>query len=150
RFNIRYLAAQYSTHGMKLRPHAKTHKSAHIAREQIEAGAVGVCCATPHEVMALGKGGVPQIHLTTPVGQSRHFSELAALHANGLDLMVVVDHIDQLPQWKTALGAVSRPLPVLVDIDIGMGRTGVTSSQAAIDLARQLKAYACFKYAGVQ
>ncbi len=150
RENIRYLAAECSRHGMKLRPHAKTHKCAEIAQEQLAAGAVGICCATPHEVMAMAHGGIGPIHLTTPVGQSRHFERLAALHMDGADLMIAVDHPDQLSRWKVALANATRPLPVLVDIDIGMGRTGVTSAQAAIDLARSIRQSGCFRYAGVQ
>lgn len=150
RENIRYLAAECSRHGMKLRPHAKTHKCAEIAQEQLASGAAGICCATPHEVMALAKGGIRQIHLTTPVGQRRHFERLAALHMDGVDLMVAVDHPDQLSQWEAALATAKRPLPILVDIDIGMGRTGVTSDQAAIDLARLIRQSGCFHYKGVQ
>jgi len=151
RANMRYLASECARHGMKLRPHAKTHKCAEIAMEQIDSGAAGVCCATPHEVIALASAGVPAIHLTTPVFQPRHFERLAALHGQGLELMVVMDHPDQLASWEMALGkAEGRPLPVLIDIDIGMGRTGVVSADAAVELAREVAAHPGLHYAGVQ
>lgn len=150
RKNMRYLMDECTRHGMKLRPHAKTHKCAEIAIEQIQAGAVGVCCATPHEVMALALAGVAQIHLTTPVFQPRHFERLAALHQQGIEVMVVVDHIDQIGSWESALGSSTHSLPVLVDIDIGMGRTGVTSAEAAIELAHRLTNSSQLRYAGVQ
>ncbi len=150
RSNMRYLASECARHGMKLRPHAKTHKCAEIAMEQLESGAAGVCCATPHEVIALASAGVPRLHLTTPVFQPRHFERLAALHGQGVELMVAVDHPDQIASWETTLGDAGRPLPVLVDIDIGMGRTGVASTEAAVELARRIAAHRGLHYAGVQ
>ncbi len=53
--NIAEMAAFAKAHGMKLRPHSKTHKSADIARRQVAAGALGVCCAKLGEAEALGE-----------------------------------------------------------------------------------------------
>jgi len=153
RANMQYLASECARHGMKLRPHAKTHKCAEIAMEQLASGAVGVCCATPHEVVALAAAGVPELLLTTPVCQPRHFEQLAALHRQGLNLMVVADHPDQIASWAAALGALGdtgRPLPVLVDIDIGMDRTGAVGAEAVVELARALAGHKKLHYAGVQ
>src|SRR6202161_68475 len=43
--NIAHMADHARRHGVNLRPHAKTHKSAEIARRQMAAGALGICCA---------------------------------------------------------------------------------------------------------
>ena len=53
--------------GMKLRPHAKTHKSIEIARRQLEAGAIGICCAKLGEAEVFAAGGVESILVTSPV-----------------------------------------------------------------------------------
>src|SRR5690625_1046776 len=148
RQNIQFVMEECRRHGLALRPHAKTHKCAEIALEQIKAGALGVCTATPHETIALAKGGVPKILLTTPVIQTRHFKLLADLHNQGLELMVVVDDPKQLPQWESHIS--DKSLPVLIDIDIGMGRTGVVNAEQALALARQITASKKLRYAGVQ
>ena len=58
--NIAEMAAFAKAHKVKLRPHSKTHKSADIARRQIKAGALGVCCAKLGEAEALAEAGVEQ------------------------------------------------------------------------------------------
>src|SRR6202008_5049923 len=63
------MAAFAKAHNMKLRPHSKTHKSADIARRQIAAGALGVCCAKLGEAEALGEAGIEKLHITSPVGR---------------------------------------------------------------------------------
>jgi len=57
--------------GLKLRPHAKTHKSVDIAQRQIAAGALGVCCAKLGEAEALAEGGIENLLITSPVSASR-------------------------------------------------------------------------------
>lgn len=150
RENMRYLMEQCRKNGMELRPHAKTHKCAQIAKEQIAMGALGVCCATPHEVIQLAHAGVERIHLTTPVTQPWHFLQLAELHRSGLELMVAIDHPSQIEIWCEHLADSTRPLPALVDIDIGMGRTGVANAEAAIALAQGLSDCKPLRYAGAQ
>src|ERR1700733_4167740 len=66
--NIAEMANFAKAHNVKLRPHSKTHKSADIAKRQIAAGALGVCCAKLGEAEALGEAGVESVPLTSPVG----------------------------------------------------------------------------------
>ena len=65
--NIAEMAAFAKAHGIALRPHSKTHKSADIARRQIAAGALGVCCAKLGEAEALAEQGIESLHITSPV-----------------------------------------------------------------------------------
>jgi 3-hydroxy-D-aspartate aldolase len=66
--NIATMAAFADSHGLALRPHAKTHKSPDIAKRQIAAGAIGICCAKLGEAEALADGGVTTgLHITSPV-----------------------------------------------------------------------------------
>src|ERR1044072_2474973 len=65
--NIAAMAGFAAARGVRLRPHAKTHKSGEIARRQIAGGAVGICCAKLSEAEALAADGVGNIHLTSPV-----------------------------------------------------------------------------------
>ncbi|MDV3458733.1 DSD1 family PLP-dependent enzyme [Sphingomonas sp. HF-S4] len=142
--NIAAMAAFAEAQGVELRPHAKTHKSAEIARRQIDAGAVGICCAKLGEAEALAEGGVADIHLTSPVVAPGAIARLAALHAR-IALSVVVDH----PGNARALGAIDG-LTVFIDVDPGSHRTGVTSPEAAVDLAEAIAATGSLRLGGVQ
>ena len=68
--NIRRMADLAKSAGVRLRPHTKTHKSPVIARWQMEAGAVGVCCAKLGEAEVFAAAGIEDIRLPYPV----HFS----------------------------------------------------------------------------
>src|ERR671916_140574 len=66
--NIAEMAVLATSYGVSLRPHAKTHKSPHIARMQIEAGAIGLTCAQLGEAEGfVGQGGVTHILLAYPL-----------------------------------------------------------------------------------
>src|SRR5690606_12799432 len=121
-----------------------------IARKQIEAGAVGVCCATLHEAEALVAGGVRGVHITSPVIGDARVERLAALNIRGHDLMIVVDNLANAREIEAAVRRTGRPLKVLVDVDIGMSRTGVASGQDALVLARFLAESEELEYCGIQ
>src|SRR5215216_4542857 len=66
--NIAEMAALAVSYGVALRPHAKTHKSPHIARLQLDAGAVGLTCAKLGEAVVLvDQGGVSDIVIAYPI-----------------------------------------------------------------------------------
>ncbi len=144
--NIAKMAAFAKTAGLTLRPHAKTHKSAAIAKLQRAAGAVGVCCAKLGEAEALTDAGVEGILITSPVVGAPAVQRLAALAGRAVGLMASVDH----PDAVAALAASGVPMTLLVDIDPGIHRTGVASPQAALALARQIDAAPSLIFAGVQ
>jgi D-serine deaminase-like pyridoxal phosphate-dependent protein len=145
--NIRRLAEFARQQGVALRPHAKTHKSVDIANLQIAAGAVGVCCAKLGEAEALAEGGVESILITSPVVAGPALVRLKALNERIRDLAVVVDN----PANVAALAAVvTRPLTVLIDIDPGIRRTGVSSAAAAVELFKAIGQHKNLRYRGVQ
>jgi len=69
--NIAAMAAFARAQGVALRPHAKTHKSADVAKLQLTAGALGVCCAKLGEAEALAERGIVTILITSPVVTSQ-------------------------------------------------------------------------------
>lgn len=148
--NIAAMAAFARKHNVALRPHAKTHKSADIARLQLAAGAKGVCCAKLGEAEALAEAGINSILLTSPVVTPQAVARLAALHARIPDLMLAADHPDNIDALAAATRGAARKLPVLVDIDPGIRRTGVSSPEAAVALAQRIAATETLQYAGVQ
>jgi len=147
--NIAAMAAFAKQGGMALRPHAKTHKSADIAKLQLAAGAVGVCCAKLGEAEALAEQGVGNILITSPVVTPQAIARLVALNARIPALAVVADNSDNVDAIATALKD-AKPLSVFVDIDPGIRRTGVPSAEAAVALAQRISASPALMYAGVQ
>ena len=127
--NIAEMASFAKAHKVNLRPHSKTHKSADIARRQIAAGALGVCCAKLGEAEALGEAGIESLHITSPVVTPQAIDRLMALNAKVKDLMVVVDHPANVDALAAAAAKAGKPQTVVVDIDPGMHRTGVASAR---------------------
>ena len=150
--NIDRMAAFAAGKGLKLRPHAKTHKSPEIARRQIAAGAVGACCAKLGEDEALADGGMlTGLHITSPVVSATAIERLEELHESVGGLMCVVDHPDNVRAiGAAAAGAGGRPLRLVIDVDPGAHRTGVASPAAAVAVLDAIRAQPALTYAGVQ
>ena len=147
--NVARMAAFARAHGVALRPHAKSHKSADIARAQIAAGAVGLCCAKLGEAEALAAEGIEGLHLTSPVVTPPAIERLAALSRQMASLSVVADHPDAVDALAEAAQG-GPALTVFVDIDPGIRRTGVASPQHAVELARRIAERPSLRYGGVQ
>ncbi len=147
--NIVAMAETVRGRGVRLKPHAKTHKCVEIARRQVAAGAAGQCCAKLGEAEALADGGVSGLHITSPVVSAPAIARLIALNGTSDDLSVVADSPDNVADLARAASP-ERPLQVVVDVDPGLHRTGVTSPEAAVALARQIAESAALRYAGVQ
>jgi 3-hydroxy-D-aspartate aldolase len=146
--NLQKMASLAAQSGVKLRPHAKTHKSAEIAKRQLASGAVGICCAKLGEAEALAADGVKSILLTSPVVTMPGLARLAALNAQLEELIVVVDH----PANAALLAKAVYPktLQVLIDIDPGIRRTGVTTPEAAVQLYAAIEKSPQLRYRGMQ
>lgn len=148
--NIAVMQARADAKGVALRPHAKTHKSVDIARRQLAAGAVGLCCAKIGEAEALADGGIGGLLITSPVTAPGAVQRLAALAARAPGLTAVVDHPDVAARIAAALAAAGATLDVLIDIDPGIRRTGVASAAAALALADIIAASPGLTLRGVQ
>lgn len=151
--NIAAMATLAATHGVGLRPHAKTHKSIDIAKRQLGAGALGLCCAKIGEAEALADGGITGILITSPVAAPRAIERLAALAAlagRAEGLMATVDHPAVAERIDAALAAANATLDVVIDIDPGIARTGVASAEAAVALARKVADLPRLHLRGVQ
>jgi len=133
-----------------LRPHAKTHKSVAIGRLQMQAGAVGLCCAKLGEAEAMTDGGLDRLLLTSPITGAGKLERLLALHARTQDLAVVVDDPDNLAELAAATASLKRPLGVLIDVDVGTHRFGVTTADQALALAAMVRSAAGLEFRGVQ
>ena len=147
--NLATMTAHAARCGIALRPHAKTHKSAEIARRQIAAGALGVCCAKLGEAEALADAGIGSLLITSPVVTERGMARLTALNARVPELMAVCDNAGAAARLAAAATASGKPLKLLIDIDPGLGRTGIAPSDAE-PLVRQVAQADGLVYAGLQ
>jgi D-serine deaminase-like pyridoxal phosphate-dependent protein len=129
--NIARMAEHAAQRGVALRPHAKTHKCVEIAKRQIAAGALGICCAKLGEAEALGEGGIENILITSPVVTERGIARLMALNARLPELIAVCDNQSVTGHLDAAARQAGKKLKLLIDIDPGMGRTGISAADAA-------------------
>jgi 3-hydroxy-D-aspartate aldolase len=147
--NVEAMMALVRRHGRQLRPHVKAHKCTTVARRQREAGAVGLCCATVREAEVMAAAGLDGLLVTSPVTAPGMVERLARARDCSGDIAVVVDS-DAGVEVLAAGTEVDRPLGAVVEIDVGQGRTGVTSPAEAVRLARRIEALPQLRYRGVQ
>jgi 3-hydroxy-D-aspartate aldolase len=149
--NIASLAAHASDSGYRLRPTVKIHKSVEIARRQLAAGStVGVCCATLGEAEAMVDGGITGVLLFSSVTVPAKIERLAALNARSEGLTVAVDDAGNVAALAAAARPSGKSLGLLVDYELGGGRTGIADEDAAVALARLIAETDGVEFVGVQ
>ncbi|MGZ6018955.1 MAG: alanine racemase [Phenylobacterium sp.] len=145
--NVAKMADRAKAAGLALRPHAKSHKCSAVAHRQIEAGAVGICCAKLAEAEAMAAAGIGAILVTSPVAGAAQAARAATLARQVADFRIVVDH----PDGAAELAAASEgPIQVLIDVDPGMGRSGVHDAAQALEVFRAVAAQPNLTLLGVQ
>ncbi|MGD0189714.1 MAG: DSD1 family PLP-dependent enzyme [Rhizomicrobium sp.] len=148
--NIARMAEHARQSGIRLRPHAKTHKCAEIARQQIAAGALGICVAKLGEAEAMADAGIQSILITSPVVTERGVARLVALNMWVPELIAVCDNVSVAERLEEAAVRSGKSLSVLVDIDPGLGRTGVRPGDDAIALVRTVVESSHLTFRGLQ
>lgn len=136
RGNIAQMADVARGFGVALRPHWKTSKCAEVGRMQVEAGAVGLSAATAAEVEALAEAGFGDVFWAyPPVGAHRIGTALRA--ARRTRLIVGVDSLEAAEPLAEAAAAEGLEIEVRLEVDSGLGRTGV-DPDGALAIARGL------------
>lgn len=148
--------ARFAHHrGLRLRPHAKMHKSAELALLQMHHGAVGVCVQKTAEALILAAAGVSDIFISNEVIAPAKLLRLAqAVRDRPTRFAIAVDSalgIERLLQALAQAG-VDRPgaIDVFIEIDVGQGRCGVADDHAALALAQQIGQHPVLRFAGLQ
>lgn len=146
--NIAAMAEHAVRAGIALRPHAKTHKCAEIARRQMVAGAKGLCVAKLGEAEAMVAAGLDNILVTSPVVGAPAVRRLAAIAARA-EILAVVDAIGPAEELSAAIAGAGATLSVLIDLDIGLARTGVAPDEA-LALAERVARLPALRLKGLQ
>lgn len=148
-FNVRHLAEFATRHGVALRPHAKAHKSSEIAKRQIEAGAVGVCCQKLSEAYPFAAAGIASIHISNEFVGADKLAMAVELAAH-VRLSVCVDAIAQVEALGAAAAGAGVRIDVLPEVDVGQGRCGVTNETALLHLIDVIDAWPALRFGGLQ
>jgi D-serine deaminase-like pyridoxal phosphate-dependent protein len=136
--NIDHMASALAALGpATIRPHYKTHKSPDLARRQVQAGAGGLSMATVWEAAVLAGAGFDDLFVVNTVSHPAKIGVLAGLAA-GRRVLVAADDADNAAALSAAAVRAGAVLGVLVEVDTGMGRCGVDTAAAALDLARRV------------
>jgi D-serine deaminase-like pyridoxal phosphate-dependent protein len=149
--NLERMRDAASARSVRLRPHAKSHKCTEIARRQIAAGAVGICCQKVGEAEVFLAAGIGDVLITNEVVGERKLRRLAKLAAHHPDarLGVCVDDANVLAHLDAACAAEDARLDLYVEIDVGQNRCGVAAPADAVDLARAVAVSPRFTFMGL-
>ncbi|MBS0206508.1 MAG: DSD1 family PLP-dependent enzyme [Planctomycetes bacterium] len=146
--NLNHMAQSIAACHKSWRPHSKCHKSPEVARRQIQAGAIGVTCAKVSEAEIFAEAGIRDILIAhLPVGPAR--VERITNLCKSADVIVTLDHYAQAEPLAAACVQQGVTCRALVDVNIGMNRTGVTPGRDALELARAIDQMPGLKLAGV-
>ncbi len=136
RRNVQRLASYAVKVGIKVRPHAKTHKLRQLARMQLEAGAIGLTVAKVGEAEMISDPEQDVLLAYPPVGEQR--AERIAALARDRTMRAAIDSRTALEVVSAAAQAAGTTVGLLVDLDVGLGRTGVQSPAATLPLAQAI------------
>lgn len=144
--NIAEASKQVRDAGKSFSPHLKAHKTPEIARLQQSAGADGFCVATIGEAEVFAEEGVGPLTITSTFATDRQINRIAALSLQEPKLTVVVDH----PRIIERLAELNVSLDVLIDVDMGRGRSACSSERQAVQLSQAVIETPNLKLAGLQ
>jgi D-serine deaminase-like pyridoxal phosphate-dependent protein len=146
--NSRRLMSTLEAGGKSWRPHSKGHKAPWIAHRQLEFGAIGVTCGKVGEAEVMVEHGIPSVLVANELA-ARVKVERAARLLDRAEVIVCADapfHV----QLASAVGqAAGVDIPMLVDLDIGMERTGARPGRDGLELARLIDSSPGVRFAGI-
>jgi D-serine deaminase-like pyridoxal phosphate-dependent protein len=146
--NLDRMQAAADRRKLRLRPHAKTHKSPEVAAWQIARGAVGICCAKLGEAEVFADAGVADIRLPYPLNPVNAPRVIALLDRTRLSF--IVDHADVARGWSDAMTREGREVEVLVKVDVGFHRCGIDPAlPGAIEFIRLVASLPGFRLRGL-
>ncbi|HYZ21929.1 MAG TPA: DSD1 family PLP-dependent enzyme [Rhodopila sp.] len=148
-YNLDRMATLLAPTGVKLRAHAKTHKSPVIAKLQMARGAVGNCVQKVAEAEVLAWGGIPDILVSNEVVGAAKLARLCAL-SRIAKVAVCADDPAQVTEIEATASDAGIRMTVLVEIDVGAARCGVKPGPDAVALAKRIAGSKHLIFGGLQ
>ncbi|MFL2872050.1 MAG: DSD1 family PLP-dependent enzyme [Pseudohongiellaceae bacterium] len=134
--NIAKMQDTTSRNGIASRPHAKTHKTPVIAHMQLNSGSVGICVAKVSEAEAMFQNGVDKLLLTTTNVTATKIRRAMNLRERCEGFIQATDSAENAALLSEAAVSLNIMADVVVDVDPGGNRTGITQGQPALELAQ--------------
>ena len=147
--NIQTMAKHLGHHGKGFRPHSKTHKCPEIAKQQIAAGAVGICTAKVSEAAVMANAGIGSILVTSPISTRDKAQVVNAIATEQLELLLVVDSMEGMLALQAEVHD-DKHIGLLLDLDASTGRTGLRDNDLLLRLLGDIQSDSRFYFAGVQ
>ncbi len=147
--NLKTLADYFADKPCVLRPHFKSHKCTTLARKQVELNAVGITCAKLGEAEVLAEAGIEDILVANQVVGAVKMKRLIDV-ARRCTLRVAVDGEANVRELSDACASAGVELGLLIEVDIGMHRCGVSPGEAALELARLIESLPGVRFDGIQ
>jgi D-serine deaminase-like pyridoxal phosphate-dependent protein len=146
--NLARVAGYAREHGLRLRPHTKTHKSVLLARRQIASGAGGLTVAKVSEAEVMVAAGPDELLVAYPIiGQSK-LARLTQV-ARQTRVTVALDSAFAARQLSDAARAGQVEIGVLAEVDVGLGRVGVDPGEPLLQLAKTIGNLPHLRFAGL-
>jgi D-serine deaminase-like pyridoxal phosphate-dependent protein len=133
--NVATMQAALKRYGLPSRPHAKTHKSAAIAKYQLANGSIGICCAKLTEAEAMVANGVDKILMTTSNPSKNKIKRAMALRKSHNAFIQAVDEEQNARDLSEAAKAAGIVADVVIDVAVGT-RSGIPAGEGALALAQ--------------
>lgn len=149
--NVKKMGDLCAEMGVRHRAHGKMHKSVDVAKlQETLGGSVGVCCQKVSEAEVFVRGGIKDVMVSNQVRDPAKIKRLAQLPKRGARILVCVDDPTNVADLQAAAAAEGTQLECLVEIDVGAGRCGVSTSQDVVNIAKLIEAADNLKFAGIQ
>ncbi|MDE3167543.1 MAG: alanine racemase, partial [Acidobacteriota bacterium] len=126
--NLARVASYAKEHGLRLRPHTKTHKSVRIGKRQLALGAAGLTVAKVSEAEVMAGADPESLLIAYPIIGHAKLERLTAL-ARRLPVTVAVDGVFAAHQISEAARAAQVEIGILAEVDVGLGRVGVAPTE---------------------
>ncbi len=146
--NLRRAAEYARAHDLRLRPHTKTHKVPELARRQLELGATGITVAKVGEAEVMLGADPPDLLVAYPIIGRSKLERLAAV-ARRTRVTVMLDNLHAARQLSDAAREAHVEFGVLAEVDVGLGRTGVTPGDELVEFIRGLLRLPYLSYEGI-
>ena len=147
--NLTDLQSYVDEHGIGLWPHTKTHKSPEIGRRQLDLGAGGLTVAKTGEAQVFQEAGATKLLVHYPPFGADKWERLAAIAAAGVELTVAVDSLPAAEGLARVFDRRGLTAELLVELDVGLHRTGQTTTAGAVAVAQQLAQLPALEVAGI-
>ena len=146
--NLARVAEYTREHGLRLRPHTKTHKSVRLGKLQLRSGAVGLTVAKVSEAEVMLSAETPDLLLAFPIIGQTKLDRLMKV-ARRTRVTVALDSTFAADQLSDAARAAQVDIGVLAEVDVGLGRVGVAPGQPLLQLAQRIGNLPNLRFQGI-